>query len=58
MVGPGRSGGVSGVPVTLIAPPVACAIMSKLLKPAYGPYVPKPFTWAYTNRGLMAETTS
>ena len=31
MVGPGLSGGEPGKPVSAIAPPVACAIMSKLL---------------------------
>ena len=41
-----RVGGLSGQPVTHIAPPMACAIGSKLLKPLYGPYVPKPFTVA------------
>ena len=44
MVGPGLSGGEPGKPVNVMAPPVACAIMSKLLYSLYGPYVPKPFT--------------
>ena len=43
IVGPGLSGCEPGKPVSTMAPPVACAIMSKLLYPLYGPYVPKPF---------------
>ena len=39
---PGRVGGPSGWPVTERAPPAACAIGSKLLKPEYGPVVPNP----------------
>ena len=31
MVGPGLRGGEPGKPVSVMAPPVACAIMSKLL---------------------------
>ena len=44
MVGPGLSGGEPGKPVSVMAPPVAWAIMSKLLYSLYGPYVPKPLT--------------
>ena len=42
IVGPGLSGGEPGNPVSDIAPPEACAIMSKLLYLLYGPWVPKP----------------
>ena len=37
MVGPGLSGGEPGKPVSVMAPPVAWAIMSKLLYSLYGP---------------------
>ena len=37
MVGPGLSGGEPGKPVSAMAPPVAWAIMSKLLYWLYGP---------------------
>ena len=36
MVGPGLSGGEPGKPVSVMAPPVAWAIMSKLLYSLYG----------------------
>ena len=43
---PEEGRGLSGQPVTHIAPPMAWAMGSKLLKPLYGPQVPKPFTVA------------
>ena len=58
MVGPGLSGSVSDVPVIAIAPPVACAIMSKLFSCAQGPVLPNPLTLQNTMSGLCCTSTS
>ena len=42
---PGFTGPLPFSPVTLIVPPVACAIMSNARLVSYGLPVPKPFTW-------------
>ena len=42
---PGFTGMRPFSPVTLIVPPVACAIMSNARFFSYGLPVPKPFTW-------------
>jgi hypothetical protein len=46
IVGPGLQGGPSTMPVTLMVPPQAWAIMSNARFFSNGLPVPKPFTWA------------
>ena len=58
MAAPHRTGSRSAKPVTLMTPPVACAIMSKLLYSAYGPDRPKPLMRATMMRGFVARSCS
>ncbi len=58
MAAPQRMGSRSGKPVTLITPPVAWAIMSKLLYSWYGPESPKPLMRAMMMRGFVARSRS
>ena len=58
MAAPQRTGSRSGKPVTLMTPPVACAIMSKLLYSWCGPDSPKPLMRATMMRGFVACSVS
>ena len=58
MAAPQRTGSRSGKPVTLITPPTAWPIMSKLLNSWYGPDSPKPLMRAKMMRELAARSVS
>ena len=58
MLAPQSTGSRSGKPVTLMTPPIAWAIMSKLLYSWYGPESPKPLMRATMMRGLVADRRS